>query len=219
VYHFAGVLISGKTMTRGKQSRRWLQQHGNDYYVRHARARGLRSRAVFKLEEIDGRDRLFRTGMTVVDLGAAPGGWSQYAVQRIGRRGRIIAVDMLPMVPLRGVEFMQGDFREENTLRRVLEQLGPAGADLVLSDMAPNITGMRAVDQAQAMHLAESSLQLAQKALKSGGGFVVKLFQGEGIDCYVRSVRAAFGKAALRKPAASHRQSREVYLVAKNYQL
>lgn len=206
-------------MARGKRSRSWQRQHSSDYYVRQAREQGWRSRAVYKLEQIDARDRLFKAGMIVLDLGAAPGGWSQYAAQRVGPQGRIIATDLLPITPINKVEFVQGDFREGATFRQLLQQLGPSRADLVLSDMAPNITGMTAVDQPQAMDLADSSLLLAQEVLKPGGDFLVKLFQGEGFDRYVRAVRALFDKVSVRKPAASRPHSREVYLVAKNYRL
>jgi 23S rRNA (uridine2552-2'-O)-methyltransferase len=206
-------------MTRGKRTRHWHQQHTKDYYVRQARSQSWRSRAVYKLEEIDARDHLFKAGMTVLDLGAAPGSWSQYAAQRVGSQGRVIATDLLSMAPLENVEFVQGDFREQKILRQLLERLGAARAELVMSDMAPNITGVMAIDQPQAMDLAELSLQLAQQVLKPGGDFLVKLFQGEGFDRYVTAVRAQFGKAAVRKPAASRTHSREVYLVAKNYRL
>ncbi len=206
-------------MTRGKRSRSWHQQHSRDYYVRQAREHGWRTRAVYKLKEIDARDHLLRAGMIVLDLGAAPGGWSQYAAERVGARGRIVAMDMLPMAPVQNVEFVQGDFREETALRHLLERLGPTRADLVMSDMAPNITGTMAVDQPHAMDLAELSLQLAQQMLKPGGDFLVKLFQGEGFDRFVQAVRAQFANAAVRKPAASRPHSREVYLVAKNYRL
>jgi 23S rRNA (uridine2552-2'-O)-methyltransferase len=204
-------------MTRGKRSNNWHQRQNRDYYVRRAREHGRRSRAVYKLEQIDARDHLLRPGMTVVDLGAAPGGWSEYASQRVGPQGRVVAVDMLPMTPLPNVEFIQGDFREVSTLHQVLDRLVPGRADLVLSDMAPNITGMSAVDQPQALGLAELGLQLAQEVLICGGNFVVKLFQGEGFDSYVSAVRILFRTTAIRKPAASRPHSREVYLVAKNY--
>jgi 23S rRNA (uridine2552-2'-O)-methyltransferase len=207
-------------MARGKRSRSWLQRHSNDYYVRQAREQGWRSRAVYKLKEIDARDHLLKAGMTVVDLGSAPGGWSQYAAQRVGRQGRVIAMDMLEMAPILNVEFVQGDFREKAGLRQLIEQLGAGGrADLVISDAAPNITGMPAVDQPQVMDLAELSLQVAREVLGPSGCFVVKLFQGQDFDRYVLAVRACFDKAAVRKPAASRPNSREVYVVAKYYRL
>jgi 23S rRNA (uridine2552-2'-O)-methyltransferase len=206
-------------VARSKRSRSWHQQHSSDYYVRQAREQGWRSRAVYKLEEIDTRDHLLRPAMTVVDLGAAPGGWSQYAVRRVGPQGRVVAMDILPMSPLANVEFIQGDFHAEATLHQLLDTLSADRAGLVLSDMAPNITGTTAIDQPHAIELAELSLQLAQAVLERGGDFLVKLFQGEGFDRYVSAVRALFHKAAVRKPAASRPHSREVYLVAKNYRL
>ncbi len=206
-------------VTRGKRSRTWHRQHCSDPFVRQAREQGWRSRAVYKLQEIDLRDRLFRSGMTVVDIGAAPGGWSQYAMARIGGRGRIIALDILPMEPLEGVEFLQIDVSEKGGLRLLIEHLDGARADLVISDMAPNISGRTAIDQPRSLALAELGLQLASEVLKPGGDFVFKLFQGAGFDEYVRAARASFAKATVRKPEASRAHSREVYLVAKNYRV
>jgi 23S rRNA (uridine2552-2'-O)-methyltransferase len=203
----------------GGRTRDWYQRHTRDPYVRGARERGWRSRAVYKLEQIDARDHLFKAGITVLDLGAAPGSWSQYAARQVGAKGRVIATDVLWMPPLANVDFVQGDFREESLQRELLTKLSPSRADLVLSDMAPNITGVAAADQVQVMVLAQSSLALAQEILKRGGDFVVKLFQGEGFDQYVLAVRALFTKAVIRKPAASRSHSREMYLVAKNYRL
>jgi 23S rRNA (uridine2552-2'-O)-methyltransferase len=204
---------------RGKRARIWHRQHSNDPFVRQAREQGWRSRAVYKLQEIDLRDRLFRSGMTVVDLGAAPGGWSQYAMAQIGDRGRIIALDISPMEPLERVEFLQVDVSKKEALRLLMKHLNGARADLVMSDMAPNITGMAVIDQPRSMVLAELGLQLASEILKPGGDFVFKLFQGAGFDEYVRAARASFAKATLRKPKASRAHSREVYLVAKNYRM
>lgn len=217
VYHCRMHSFLALTMTRSKRTRAWHQQHSSDHYVRQARSDGWRSRAVYKLQEIDGRDRLFTAGMTVVDLGAAPGGWSQYAAQRIGPQGKIVAIDLLPMNPLANVDFVQGDFRDEAGLGQLMEHLPSRRANLVMSDMAPNITGVMVIDQPRAMDLAELGLQLARNVLTPGGAFVVKLFQGAGSDKYVRAVRRLFTKAAIRKPAASRPHSREVYLVAKNY--
>lgn len=204
-------------MTRGKRVRAWHQQHSSDHYVQQAHGQGWRSRAVYKLQELDRRDRLFKPGMTVVDLGAAPGGWSQYATRQIGTQGRVIAIDLLPMQPLAGVDFVQDNFGEETGLREIMARLRGHGADIVISDMAPNITGVMTIDQPRALDLAELALLFAQDVLKPAGDFVVKLFQGAGSQEYVRAVRERFTKVAMRKPAASRAQSRETYLVAKNY--
>lgn len=169
--------------------------------------------------EMDARDHLFKAHSIVLELGAAPGGWSQYAAQHVGPRGRIIALDVLEMAPLEDVEFVRGDFLDETMPGRLQALLGPARIDLVLSDMAPNITGVMAIDQPRVIYLAELALQFAQEALKPGGNFLVKLFQGEGFDNYVSTVRSRFEEAAVRKPEASRAHSREVYLVAKNYQV
>lgn len=206
-------------MTRGKRNRVWHQRHTSDHYVRQAQAQGWRSRAVYKLMEIDARDHLLKAGLTVLELGAAPGSWSQYVAQRVGLSGRIIALDALAMAPLDKVEFVQGDFCDDDTPHRLRALLATKRADLVLSDMAPNITGITAIDQPRAMELAELALQLAQEVLKPGGDFLVKLFQGEGFDRYVTAVQGLFVKAAVRKPTASRPHSREVYLMAKNYQV
>jgi len=194
-------------------SRRWLSRQANDPYVKEARSRGYRARAAFKLLEIDERERLFRSGQRVVDLGAAPGSWSQVAHERIGGQGRVVALDILPMDPLPGVDFIQGDFREAEVLQR-FEALVGGRVDLVLSDMAPNISGIAASDQARSMDLAELALQFAVEWLEPHGRFVVKLFQGEGFDAYVKDTRRQFRGVRLRKPAASRKESREVYLVA-----
>lgn len=206
-------------MTRGKRSRVWHRQHSNDPFVRQARDQGWRSRAVYKLQKIDLRDHLFQPGMTILDLGAAPGGWSQYAAEQIGNQGRIVALDILPMEPLERVDFLQTDFSEEAGLRLLMAHLDGARADLVMSDMAPNITGMTAIDQPRSLALAELGLQLANEVLRPGGDFVVKLFQGAGFDEYVRAARASFARVMVRKPEASRAHSREVYLVAKNYRV
>ncbi|HEY2396955.1 MAG TPA: 23S rRNA (uridine(2552)-2'-O)-methyltransferase RlmE [Rudaea sp.] len=205
-------------VARSKSSARWLKEHFSDPYVKRAQAEGWRSRAVFKLEELLERDRLLEPGMTVVDLGAAPGGWSQMVRERLrthgADRGRVIALDILPMQGIAGVEMIEGDFREEAVLAR-LENLVDGGAvDLVLSDMAPNISGVESVDQARAMHLAELAQEFAGRRLKVGGAFLTKLFQGRGFDDYLRGLRADYDKVSIRKPKASRSRSAEVYALA-----
>jgi 23S rRNA (uridine2552-2'-O)-methyltransferase len=202
---------------RSKSSARWLAEHFSDEFVQRAQREGWRSRAVFKLEELDKRDRLIKQGMTVIDLGAAPGGWAQYAVQKVGHKGRILALDILPMEPLAGVEFLQGDFTEQAVLDAVVGRLGGATADLVLSDMAPNISGENDVDQPRAMYLAELALELATKVLAPGGNLLLKAFQGEGFDAFLKELRVHFASVAVRKPKASRSRSREVYLLARNH--
>ena len=206
-------------MAKSKSSRNWLREHFDDEYVKKAQAAGYRSRAVFKLLELDEKDRLLQPGMCVVDLGAAPGGWSQIAAQRVGGKGRVVALDILPIEPLDGVEIIEGDFREDVVLERLLQVMGDRRANLVLSDMAPNISGLKAVDQPRAMYLAELALDLAKQVLSRDGTFVVKLFQGEGSESYLKDVRSAFRKVNVRKPAASRPRSREVYLVAHGFRL
>ena len=197
----------------------WRERQERDPYVQRARKKGWRSRAVFKLEEIDRRERLLKPGMVCVDLGAAPGGWSQYVTEKLDGRARIVAVDLLEMDALAGVEFVQGDFRDDDVLERLLALVGEDGADLVMSDMAPNISGTRAVDQPRSMYLAELALDLARRVLKPGGSFVCKVFQGEGFEEFVRDARNAFGRVRVIKPDASRAASREVYLVARNFSL
>ncbi|RMH88359.1 23S rRNA (uridine(2552)-2'-O)-methyltransferase RlmE [Lysobacter pythonis] len=201
-------------MARSKSSQRWLKEHFSDPYVKKAQAAGLRSRAAFKLEELVERDRLLKPGMVVVDLGAAPGGWSQWVRQQLGGGGRVIASDILDMPSLAGVEFLHGDFREDTVLSRLQAMLGGDEVDLVLSDMAPNMTGVDAVDQARAMHLSELAMAFADGHLRTGGTFLIKLFQGVGFDDYVRDLRRRYAKVAIRKPAASRRRSNEVYALA-----
>jgi 23S rRNA (uridine2552-2'-O)-methyltransferase len=203
--------------TKRGSSRRWLREHGQDEFVEKSRLEGYRSRAAFKLMELDRRDGVFARGMLVVDLGAAPGSWSQYAAERVGAEGRVVALDMLPMEPLAGVDFLQGDFREEEVLRRLEGSLAGAEASVVMSDMAPNLSGMSAVDQPRAMLLAELALGLASRVLTPGGTFVSKAFQGEGFDAFVRDVRAVFQTVRVRKPKASRARSREVYVLARGY--
>jgi len=202
---------------RSKTSKGWLKEHFDDPFVKKAQFEGRRSRALFKLDEMDQKDRLFQKGQTVVDLGAAPGGWSELAIEKVGDKGRVFALDILPMDALAGVDFIQGDFREESVLNQLLNAMGEHKADLVLSDMAPNISGMNAVDQPRAMYLVELALDLARQVLRKGGGFVVKIFQGEGFDQYLAEVRSAFSSVKIRKPEASRARSREVYILAKGF--
>jgi len=197
----------------------WRDRQERDPYVQQARRDGWRSRAVYKLEQIDHKERLLRPDMVCVDLGSAPGSWSQYVTQKLKGRARIVAVDVLPMDSLPDVEFVQGDFQDDAVFAQLLEAVGEHGADLVMSDMAPNITGTRAVDQPRSMYLAELALQLARRVLKPGGSFVCKVFQGEGFDAFVVDARCSFGKVRVMKPKASRAGSREVYLVARKYQL
>lgn len=203
-----------ETMARSKSSSRWLQEHFSDPYVKRAQAEGWRSRAVFKLEELIERDRLLKPGMVVVDLGAAPGGWSQVARERLGEKGRVIALDILPMQGIGGVEFIHGDFREDAVLEQLKQALGGAEVDLVLSDMAPNLSGMAAVDQPRSMHLVELAEEFAAAHLRPGGSFLTKVFQGEGFDDFVRRLRAGYQRVSIRKPKASRARSPEVYALA-----
>lgn len=201
-------------MTRSKSSAGWLREHFNDVYVKKAQAEGVRSRAVYKLEELVDRDRLLKPGMTVVDLGAAPGGWSQLVRQRLGEAGKVFALDILPMQGIAGVDFLEGDFREESVLRALEARLEGQRVDLVLSDMAPNMSGVAMADQIRAMVLAELALDFSRQWLKPGGAFLIKLFQGAGFDDYLRNLRADFARVTMRKPKASRARSREVYALA-----
>jgi 23S rRNA (uridine2552-2'-O)-methyltransferase len=196
-----------------------MDEHVADPYVQRAQQEGWRSRAVFKLKEIQDKDRVLRPGMTVVDLGAAPGAWAQYAARIVGSHGRVVALDLLPMDPLPGVQFVQGDFREEDALDALEQALAGTAVQLVLSDMAPNISGVASVDQPRAMHLAELALDFALQRLAEGGGAVIKVFQGEGSDALVAAARDRFETVRLRKPKASRDRSREFYLVAGNYRV
>ena len=202
-----------------RSSGSWRDRQERDPYVQRARREGWRSRAVFKLEQIDTKERLLRPGMVCVDLGSAPGGWSQYVTQKLDGRARIVAVDLLPMDTLPEVDFVEGDFREEEIFEQLLENIGEAGADLVMSDMAPNISGTKAVDQPRSMYLVELALDLARRVLKPGGSFVCKVFQGEGFDEFVRDARNSFERVRVIKPEASRPGSREVYLVARNFSM
>lgn len=206
-------------MSRTKSSARWLREHFEDIYVKKAQLEGYRSRASYKLIELQEKDKLIKPGMNVIDLGAAPGGWSQLAAKWVGTEGRIIASDILPMEPLAGVIFIQGDFHQQSTIDDILTAMQQQRADVIISDMAPNTTGMQGVDQSRSMYLAELALDLNQYLLKTGGSFVVKTFQGEGSDNYLKSLRSLFKQVLIRKPKASRARSREVYLVAKGYQL
>lgn len=197
-----------------KGSGSWRDRQERDPYVRKARSQGFRSRAAYKLEQIDAREKILRPGMVCVDLGAAPGGWSQYVTARLNGEVRIVAVDVLPMEPLSSVEFIQGDFTDEAVFEALLARVGEAGADLVMSDMAPNISGHRAVDQPRSMYLAELALDAARRLLRKRGNFVCKYFQGEGSEAFVRDARAAFDRVRVMKPKASRAGSREVYLAA-----
>ncbi|GLQ89642.1 23S rRNA (uridine(2552)-2'-O)-methyltransferase RlmE [Dyella flagellata] len=204
-------------MPRSKSSSRWLREHFDDVYVKKAQAEGLRSRAVFKLEELVDRDHLLKPGMRVVDLGAAPGGWSQLVRQRLGDSGTVVALDILPMQGIAGVDFLQGDFREESVLRALEQRLDGGKVDLVLSDMAPNMSGVALADQIRAMDLAELALDFSRHWLRPGGAFLIKLFQGTGFDDYLRSLRADFSRVSMRKPKASRARSREVYALATGF--
>lgn len=200
---------------RSASSKRWIDEHRTDPYVKKAQHEGFRSRAVYKLEELDGRDHLVRPGITIVDLGAAPGGWCQYLQRKYGTKVRVFALDILPMDPVPGVDFILGDFREAAVLQQLEAKLGSSKVDLVLSDMAPNISGIDAADQAGSVHLAELALEFATAHLARGGALVVKLFQGEGFDEFLRNLRGRFDTVVLRKPKASRPRSREIYLVAR----
>ena len=206
-------------MARSKSSKRWLTEHFDDPFVKLAQQKGLRSRAAFKLQELQDKYALIKPGMTVVDLGAAPGGWCQVAEPLVGSHGRVIALDVLAMDPIPGVEFILGDFTEDGPLQLLEEALGGAAVDLVMSDMAPNISGMAPVDQARAMYLAELALEFVRQHLKPGGDFVVKLFQGSDFDRFVKQVRTLFNKVQVVKPKASRPRSREVYLLARGRQV
>ena len=200
-------------MAKSKSSRRWLAEHFDDQYVKQAQQKGLRSRAAFKLIELDEKYQLVRKGMRVVDLGSAPGSWTQVVQTALGGSGKVIALDILPMDPLPDVTFIQGDFTEDEPLALLEKSLEGKHVDLVLSDMAPNMSGMGAVDQPRAMYLAELALAFAENWLEPGGSFVVKVFHGEGFDDFVRQTRSMFEKVQVRKPAASRPRSREVYVL------
>ena len=199
---------------KNKTSKQWMHEHVNDPYVQLAQKEGYRSRAAYKLLEIDARDHLFQAGSVVVDLGATPGGWSQVAANKVGNGGKVIALDLLPLDPIPNVDFIQGDFRDEAVFRSLQNLLQDRPVGLVISDMAPNISGVIAVDQARAMHLAELAMEFALEHLQPDGSFLVKVFQGAGFEDYLRQMRSCFTKVASRKPKASRGRSSEVYLLA-----
>jgi len=204
-------------MARSKSSSRWMQEHFEDEYVKMAQTQGYRSRAVFKLKEIQEKDNLIKPGMNIIDLGAAPGGWSQLARELMGKKDKLIALDILPMESIEGVDFIQGDFREEDVLNRLYEILDQAPVSLVMSDMAPNMSGNKAVDQPRAVYLAELALDTAKTVLSKNGSFLVKLFHGEGFETYYQDVQSHFTKVIIRKPKASRPRSNEVYILAKGF--
>jgi 23S rRNA (uridine2552-2'-O)-methyltransferase len=205
------------SMARSKSSGNWLQEHVNDPYVKQAQRDGYRSRSSYKLIQLNEKDRLIRPGMLIVDLGSAPGGWSQVAARLVGDRGRVLATDILPMDPLPNVDFVQGDFTEEPVLGEILERLGGRKPQLVICDISPNITGIDSADQASSMYLVELALDFVRQVLEPKGDFVAKVFQGAGSDAYLKDVRTSFDKLLVRKPAASRPRSREVYVVAKGF--
>ena len=208
-------------MAKSKSSKGWLKEHFDDEYVRRSQQDGYRSRAIYKLIEIDKKDRLVKPGMTIIDLGAAPGGWSEYCVKKLGKNGTMIALDILPMEPIDGVTIIEGDFREDAVFEELMAVMNAGGessrADLVISDMAPNISGMGSVDMPRAYYLCELALDLAQQVLKPGGGLLVKLFQGEGFEAYNKALKTSFSKVVMRKPKASRARSREVYALATGF--
>jgi len=204
-------------MARSKTSNKWLTEHFSDEFVKRAQKEGYRSRAIYKLIEMDDKDRLLKPGMTVVDLGAAPGGWCELLSKRVGDSGRIIALDVLPMDALGDVTFIQGDFTEQSVYDQLVEELDGKWVDLVISDMAPNLSGMKAVDQPKMMYLAELALEFATTVLKPGGSFLTKVFTGEGLDEYKKELRQHFAKIIVRKPKASRARSSEIYLLAKQF--
>lgn len=204
-------------MRRTTSSKRWLQEHFDDVYVKKAQAEGYRSRAIYKLKEIDERESLIKPGMTVVDLGAAPGGWTQYLSQKLQSQGHIIALDILPMDSLPDVDFIQGDFREDEVFQELIRHVPEHGVDLILSDMAPNMSGNTAIDIPRAMYLVELAFDFADKMLKPGGTLLVKIFHGTGFEEIVKHARSSFEKVVIRKPTASRPRSKETYLLAKYY--
>ena len=204
-------------MAKSKTSKKWMDEHVNDIYVKKAQVDGYRSRASYKLIEINEKDNLFRSGSVVMDLGSSPGGWSQIVAPIVGDSGRVIASDILPMSGIVGVDFIQGDFTDEAVYDQILQTLGDDQVDTVVSDMAPNMSGVNTTDQYASMYLVELALDMARNVLKPGGSFCAKVFQGVGYDEYVKDVRSSFNKVIVRKPAASRPRSREVYLVAKGF--
>ncbi len=206
-------------MSRSKSSNNWLKEHFDDPYVLKAQQQGYRCRAVYKLEEINEKDQILKAGMTVVDLGSAPGGWSQWVAHKLDGNGRVVSSDILPMDPLPGVDFIQGDFREQRVLDAILAKMGGSRADLVLSDMAPNMSGVDSIDQPSSMYLAELALELVDRVANPNASFLVKVFQGSGFDAYLKEVRNRFLSVKTRKPKASRPRSREVYILGAGYQV
>ena len=212
-------------MAKSKSSKGWLKEHFDDEYVRRSQQDGYRSRAIYKLIEIDKKDRLVKPGMTIVDLGAAPGGWSEYCIKKLGKKGTMVALDILPMEPIDGVIIIEGDFREDAVFEELMSIMAETSAvsknagkaDLVISDMAPNISGMDSVDMPRAYYLCDLALELAREVLKPGGGLLVKLFQGEGFDDYNKALKSSFSKVVMRKPKASRPRSREIYALATGF--
>jgi len=204
-------------MARSKSSGRWLDEHVNDPFVKQAQVDGYRSRASYKLLEINKKDKLIHPNMVVMDLGSAPGGWSQVAANLVGHKGRVLASDILPMDNIAGVEFVQGDFTEDSVFEAIMEALGDSRVDVVISDMAPNISGVTVTDQASSMYLVELAMDMASQVLKPKGSFIAKVFQGEGYDEYLKAAREVFDKVVVRKPDSSRARSREVYVVGKGF--
>ncbi len=215
-------------MAKSKSSKGWLKEHFDDEYVRRSQQDGYRSRAIYKLIEIDKKDRLVKPGMTIIDLGAAPGGWSEYCVKKLGKKGTMVALDILPMEPIDGVTIIEGDFREDAVFEELMAVMAAVErdgaidnndgkADLVISDMAPNISGMESVDMPRAYYLCDLALDLARQALKPGGGLLVKLFQGEGFEEYSKELKSSFSRVVMRKPKASRPRSREIYALATGF--
>lgn len=202
---------------KGSSSKGWLKEHFDDSYVQRAQREGYRSRACYKLLELNEKDKLIKPGMTVIDLGSAPGGWSQVAVDLVGHKGRVVASDILPMDGLAGVDFVQGDFTDQQVFDSIMELLDGQAVDLVISDMAPNMSGMAAIDQPQSMYLVELALDMARQVLRPGGCFVAKVFQGEGFDTLLKEMRESFKVVQSRKPAASRSRSREIYQLGKGF--
>lgn len=204
-------------MARSKSSGSWLRRHVTDPFVKQAQIDGYRSRSAYKLIELDERDRLMRPGMRVLDLGSAPGGWSQVAAKAVGAKGRVLATDILPMDPIGNVDFIQGDFTSDTVVEQIKAWLGEGKFDLVISDIAPNLSGIDSADQARSIYFLELALDTVRLMLKPGANFVAKMFQGQGSDEYVKELRKHFGKISIRKPKASRPESREVYIVAKEF--
>lgn len=202
-------------MARSKSSAGWLKEHFDDYYVNKAKQEGWRSRAIYKLQEIDEKDHLFKSGMVVIDLGAAPGGWSQWTSHKVGSKGEVFALDILPVEPFAGVTFIQGDFQEDEVFQSLIDSLGGREVDLVMSDMAPNMSGNPGVDIPRAMYLVELSVDLADQVLKTGGDLLMKVFQGEGYDALLKDLKQKYQVVITRKPKASRPRSKEIYVLAR----